>query len=207
MIEKKSRVIGAGDVYGRFTVIGTFEEEKRMYAKVQCSCGSPQRYVRTDGLRNGASQSCGCLMLEKNTTHGRWNDPIFITWRAMISRCTNPKDKRYSRYGERGITVCERWLTLENFLHDMEGSFSKGLTIDRIDNNGNYEPSNCRWSTRGQQNRNYSRNLVLHHNGKSMCAIDWALELNINPKTIYDRKSRGWSDEDTLLKPVKSSSQ
>lgn len=206
MIERESKFIKIGDICGRFTVLGTYQDSGRMYARVECSCGSPARFVRIDGIRNGTSMSCGCLRLEATTKHGMWSQPIFKVWKAMISRCTNPKDKRYNRYGQRGIKICERWMSLESFIEDMGSNYKKGLTIDRINNNGDYEPSNCKWSTRAQQNRNYSRNIILHHNGKSMCALDWALELNISPYTIYSRKKAGWSDEDSLTKPVKSSS-
>jgi hypothetical protein len=202
MLETGIETIKIGKVYGRFTVLGNFRENKRVYAKVQCSCGSPVRFVRIDGLRNGTSKSCGCLRIEATTKHGMWNHPVFHAWTKMINRCSNPKDKRYNCYGGRGIKVCERWTVLKNFVQDMSDTYKPGLTIDRINNDGDYEPENCRWATVAQQNRNYRRNVVLHHNGESMCAIDWALKLNINPKNIYERKKAGWSDEDALTRPV-----
>jgi hypothetical protein len=202
MIETIVETIRQGDVYGRFTVLGTFRENKRIYAKVQCSCGSPIRYVRTDTLRDNTSKSCGCLQIEACTTHGMWKDPIFKAWKNMISRCSDPRNKRYYCYGGQGIKVCERWTVLENFVQDMSDTYKPGLTIDRIDNDGDYEPTNCRWATTAQQNRNYRRNVVLHYNGESMCVVDWALKLNINPKTVYDRIKAGWSDEDALTRPV-----
>lgn len=203
MIEFKSKTLNIGDVYGRLTILGTYKDEGRFYARVECSCGSPAKFVRADGIRSGACKSCGCLQIESTTKHGEWNNPLFKVWKGMISRCTNQDDKRYNRYGGRGVSVCDKWLDVHQFINDMKHSYIKGMTIDRIDNNGNYEPSNCKWSTRYQQNRNYSRNIILHHNGKSMCAIDWALELNISPYTIYSRKRAGWSDALTLTKPSK----
>jgi hypothetical protein len=207
MIEIKSKAISIGDVYGRFTVLGVFkdsEKPKHTLTKVQCSCGSPARYVRTDTIKNGTSKSCGCLQKESTTKHGRWKHPLFKVWKSMVSRCTNETDRKYRRYGGRGITICERWQDLECFIEDMEPTYKQGMTIDRINNDGPYSKENCRWATKSQQNRNYSRNVILEHNGKRMCAADWAIELNISPFLLYDRLSRGWSAHDALTKPIQS---
>lgn len=207
MIEAISKVAKTGDVYGRYTVLGIYRDpalKKRTLAHVQCSCGTPPRYVRIDNLRDGTSQSCGCARIEAVKKHGLWNDPLFKVWKAMLSRCTNPKDKRFSRYGGRGISVCERWINVHNFIEDMKPAYAKGMTLDREDNNGNYEPNNCRWATRKEQNRNYSRNVILEHDGKRFCAADWAPLVNIPAPVIYDRIARGWSATRTLTTPVKS---
>ena len=207
MIETKSRVVSKGDIQGRFTVLGVYKNPdvvKHLFAHVQCACGSPPRYVRIDGLCNGTSQSCGCLQKESVTKHGAWGKPLFVIWRAMHNRCTNPKDKRYPRYGGRGIAVCERWHDVHNFMADMTEGYEKGLQLDRIDNDGQYEPGNCKWSTTKQQTRNYSRNVVLEHAGKRMCVIDWSIEVGISAKVIYERVAAGWSAKDALTKPPNS---
>lgn len=208
MIESTSKVAKAGDRFGRYTVLGIYIDpsaEKHRFARVQCDCGSPPRYSRIDGLTSGKAQSCGCLHKERVTKHGEWNNPLFGIWKGMVNRCTNPVDKRYSRYGGRGINVCERWLDIHNFISDMSEGYEKGLQIDRKDNNGNYEPSNCQWATTKQQTRNYSRNVIIEHDGKKLCAVDWALEVNIPAKTICERIRNGWSRTKALTVPVKRS--
>ena len=204
MIETSSKVIKTGDKYGRYSVLGIFKEEEKYpkYARVQCECGSPVRYVPVDTLRSGTSKSCGCLQKEIVTKHGAWNNPLFNVWKNMISRCTKPNDKRYARYGGRGIKVCDRWLDVTNFIADMAIGYEKGLQINRKDNDGNYSNENCEWATTKAQTRNYSRNVVIEHNGKILCVVDWAIKTGIPAKTIYDRISHGWSPIDAITKPV-----
>lgn len=203
MIETKSRLVAVGDVFGRYVVLGIFREQgsRHTYARVQCSCGSPPRYSRLDGLRNGKAQSCGCLHREVVTKHGAWNTPLFKVWKTMVDRCTNPKNHKYERYGQRGISVCKEWLDYHTFAKDMSHDYKDGLTIDRIDNDGNYEPGNCRWSTTKQQNRNYSRNLILEHDGKRMCVVDWAAEIGVPASALYYRVQAGWSVKRILTTP------
>ena len=206
MIEATSKVAKQGDRFGRYIVLGIYidpEIKKHRFARVQCDCGSPPRYSRVDGLVSGAAQSCGCIHKEVITKHGEWNNPLFKVWKGIISRCTNPADKRYARYGGRGVKVCERWLDMHNFISDMSKGYQKGLQIDRKNNDGNYEPSNCQWATTKQQTRNYSRNVVLEHNGMKMCVVDWAVETGIDAKVLYDRVARGWSASRCLTQPVK----
>jgi len=189
LITSESSVISIGDKYGRYTVLGVFKKADgyQKYAQVQCSCGSDPRYVQIGTLRNGESQSCGCLHKERVTKHGLWNRPLFVVWNHMIARCTKPKDKRFARYGGRGIYVCDRWLDPANFFADMEASYQDGLTLDRIDNDGPYSPENCRWATRAVQNRNYSRNVLVTYNNETKCLKEWAEVLNINYGTLWDR--------------------
>jgi len=204
MIETSSSVIKTGDKYGRYTILGIFKEEGKYpkYARCQCDCGSPVRYVKVDALRSGESKSCGCLHKEIVTKHGAWNTPLFNVWTGMIRRCTNPNDKKYPRYGGRGIKVCDRWLNVNNFIADMTAGYKKGLQINRIDNDGNYTKDNCEWATTKAQTRNYSRNVIIEHIGKKLCVVDWAIETGIPAKTIYDRISHGWSPIDAITKPV-----
>jgi hypothetical protein len=124
--------------------------------------------------------------------------PTYNVWRAMRQRCLNPKKRLYHNYGGRGITVCERWNSFANFASDM-GPCPPGHTLDRIDNDGPYEPSNCRWATRSQQQRNRRNVRPLTFQGRTMLISDWAKELGIDSNTIQARiDNYGWSVERAL---------
>jgi hypothetical protein len=189
LIDAESTVMKPGDVYGRYTVLGISRVKGgyQKYAHVQCSCGSDARYVQIGQLRNGDSQSCGCLHKERVTKHGMWQHPLFNVWKNMRGRCHDIKNKRFKNYGGRGISICDSWENLENFIADMAATYQPGLTIDRIDNDGPYSPENCRWATRFQQNRNYSRNRFYTHDGRTMCLKEWSEALGINYGTLHDR--------------------
>jgi hypothetical protein len=171
-----SNTIKAGQKYGRLTVISThcIEGTYRYMAYCQCDCGSKPLYIRIDALRcseskSGGAKSCGCLQRERVTTHGAWGHPIFHIWSAMMRRCYNPKDSRYSEYGGRGITVCDEWHDVNKFIDDMFPYFQQGLQIDRKDNYKGYSPDNCRWATRTQQARNKRTNVRITYRGETHC--------------------------------------
>jgi hypothetical protein len=115
-------------------------------------------------------------------------------WQGMLRRCKNPKDFAYHNYGQRGITVCDRWKDINFFIEDMYPSYSVGLELDRIDVNGNYEPSNCRWVTRKQNMNNMRRNRIVEYKGIKKTVSEWSDELNISYKTLLSRLNR-WSVE------------
>lgn len=124
------------------------------------------------------------------------------SWNSMIRRCKYPSMEDYGRYGGKGIRVCERWESFQNFLDDM-GNRPRGKTLDRIDNDGHYEPHNCRWATLSQQVRNSRKARYITHGGRTMTIGDWSVSLGINRQTIQMRLDRyGWSAEKALTTEV-----
>lgn len=137
------------------------------------------------------------------TTHGHSRTPEYNVWQLMMQRCFNPKNKRYIRYGARGITVCESWQYFPNFIADMGKRPSDGHSIERKNNNGNYEPGNCYWATRTEQDNNTSKSRFLDHDGKRLTVKQWSDLLGIGEKTIQSRVDHyGWSVSDALTRPV-----
>ena len=129
-------------------------KQKARYGLFKCFCGNEFEVI-VYTVRNGHTKSCGCLRNNVHKiTHGLTKHRLFEIWRNMMSRCYNHKNKHYKDYGGREITVCERWHSIENFIDDVFPTFEEGLTLDRINVDGNYEPSNCRWATRNIQARN-----------------------------------------------------
>lgn len=130
---------------------------------------------------------------------GATRPPEYHVWAQMIARCENPNYKCWNNYGGRGIQVCERWRTsFSSFLEDMGQRPTSGHQLDRINNNGDYCPENCRWATRIENNANKRDNHVLTVGGTSMCIAEWARELGLRPGQIHNRLRRGWSVEDAL---------
>jgi hypothetical protein len=126
-------------------------KEKRRYGLYKCPLCMSDFKTITSSVKSGQTKSCGC---NKNKKHGLYHHPLFKKWKNMIHRTTSKKHDSYVNYTLRGITVCDRWLDVANFIEDMYPTYRDGLSLDRIDNNGNYEPSNCRWTTFEVQSRN-----------------------------------------------------
>lgn len=174
----------------------------------QCDCGK-ETFVVGYKIRNGLTKSCGCIKKEKmsaglNRSHGMTNSPEYETWCSMIKRCQNENDSNYHRYGGRGISVCKEWLSFDNFLSDM-GSRPTNTSIDRIDVNGNYEPSNCRWSTQKEQGNNRRNNRLINFNGQEKTLSEWACQTGIGVRTLWYRLNSGWSIDIALTAPVNRS--
>ena len=152
----------AGQRFGRLSALSAWRRGRDIAWRCKCDCGA-ETFVITERLQSGETRSCGCLAREllrtRKTTHGMSKSDEHRCWRGMKKRCLNENFRFYYRYGGRDITICDRWLhSFENFFADMGVRPSKLHSIDRIDNNGNYEPSNCRWVTQEQQCQNKSSN-------------------------------------------------
>ncbi len=196
-----------GHVYGRLTIVGDAPSrgDKRRYVRCLCSCGN-EKIADLQNLRAGWTSSCGCWHDESPAllfrTHGRSKTPEYGIWSQMKNRCTKPKVRDYPRYGGRGITVCERWLhSFENFIADVGARPSPAHTIDRINNDGNYEPGNVRWVTGVAQNQNKSSVHLLTYNGETLCQQEWARRFGLPRETIATRLRKGWSVEKALTTP------
>jgi hypothetical protein len=133
-------------------------------------------------------------------THGGSKTQLYLIWNTMLNRCRNPKVKEFKNYGARGIDVCPRWWKFENFKVDM-GDRPFGTTLERADNQGNYDPRNCYWATRASQARNKRNNRVITYKGRSQILQDWANDLGINAAALHHRLASGWSIEKALTTP------
>lgn len=172
----------------------------------KCDCGNESKHPGI-ALRSGHVKSCGCLKIDTlksgtNTKHGMGRTPTYATWSGMKTRCYNTQNDAYKSYGERGITVCDRWLeSFSAFLNDM-GERPKGKSLDRINNDGPYSPENCRWATRTQQSNNTRRNVRILFNGREMTVSEWAKSLGVSREMLANRLSRGWPISRTFTEPA-----
>jgi hypothetical protein len=201
-----------GLTFGRLTALDFIRRGNDRVWRCKCECGS-EHWTVTGNLTSGDTKSCGCRPRQKETrprrlkTHGEARHDGSMTrtyriWRKMLARCRNHNQRGFDRYGGRGITVCSAWTNYEQFRNDM-GECPPGMEIERIDNDGNYEPSNCRWATRKEQTRNTSTNRLLTLNGVTKCVSEWAETVGVSRNTLNARLSYGWSDERTLTEPVR----
>ena len=169
----------------------------------RCNCGKEIIAINSN-LTRGNTKSCGCIgskkIIERNTTHGCYATPLYSVWRSMKERCFTASCSAYSDYGGRGITICEEWKS--DFLAfrewAMSGGFAEGLTIDRIDNNGNYEPENCRWVTQIVQANNKRNNRYITVGGITSSLADTCRAYNASYKKVWKRLRRGWEIEKAL---------
>ncbi len=193
-----------GERFGALTVLSYAGwEKKHALWRCRCDCGNIST-VRLNNLRNGHTQSCGCQGANatigvRSRTHG--HTPVgeatatYRTWQRMKCRCYNTHHDRYELYGGRGIRVCDRWRnSFENFLSDM-GERPEGHSLDRINPNGNYEPSNCRWATHQEQMRNTRVSVMVTYQGKRLSMRDAAELAGIPHDRAYLRKKRGWPED------------
>lgn len=219
MKKKSPPRINIGERYGRWEVLDVERVGNYYQGICQCDCGNTGS-IRQDTLLNGQSSSCGCYSKEVAANRLRIDDRsshrLYHVWQSMNRRCGNPKSKDYKYYGGRGITVCSEWHRdnpegFWNFVDDMSNSFIEGLELDRIDNEGHYSVSNCKWSTRSEQVIN-SRTLDnkigevrwLNDGEETLHLAAMAKKYNLNPKLLQDRIGKmGLSLTDAINLPVK----
>ena len=187
-----------GKTFGRLTVIGYVGRNQfdHFLWLCRCECGG-EKVATTSSLNNGRTVACGCYNASK--THGMSNTPEYKAWRQMINRCTKPHNHAYPQYGGRGIKICSRWLeSFENFYADMGPRPNDKHSLDRINNDGNYEPHNCRWAVSFDQMNNRRNCHYLTFNGQTLTIKQWAMKMGIGDTTIHQRLKLGWSVERAL---------
>lgn len=183
-----ARTIKIGQRFGEWTVLGyhSIVSGKTRWL-CQCKCGK-ESAVLQQTLIKGSSLSCGC---DKDHHGHTRNNPEYASWQCMRSRCLNPNNTNYYLYGGRGIKICDRWMRYSNFLSDM-GRAPKGKnTIDRVNPDGNYEPSNCRWASIKEQLRNRRNTIRVEFNGQIKSLSDWCDELGLEYNIIHHRQRFG----------------
>lgn len=208
--------IGAGTIIGKLTLLEKIEDGKtpsRSNWKCLCECGN----IGTFNIKNilkGIRQSCGCLIIENSgrRIHGQASrrtgeTPEYKTWMNMLARCSDSeglkKRKEYKNYIGRGITVCDRWKSsFQNFFDDMGRKPSSKHSIDRINNDGNYEPSNCRWATSVQQGNNRRFNKLIKINDQVKTLEEWSRDFNIKSSVARKRIESGWPIKEAFLTPI-----
>lgn len=202
-----------GNKYGRLTVVeylGVINGNSKVLCR--CECGN-ERSVRVAELKNGHTKSCGCFQKEVASTrikrHGEAKTRLYRIWTKIKDRCYNERNDRYESYGGRNITVCDEWRNnYESFRNwALNNGYKDGLSIDRIDVNGNYEPSNCRWATVAEQNRNKRNNHYLTYKGETLPIVGWAERTGIKPSTLYARLDYGWDVGRAITTPVQKRQQ
>lgn len=193
-----------GQRFGRLLVLSySHTEKKASFWNCRCDCGklvTPRR----GGLMSGDNISCGCYTKERLTTHGMEGTRFYRAWRGMIARCNDKNRDSYNRYGGRGIKVCDEWLhSFETFRDDMQEGYTDKLQLDRIDTDGNYEKSNCKWSTPKENSNNKSNNRYITIEGETLTLTQWCRRYNANYFNVWALIDRGHEPQEALAKHSK----
>lgn len=199
-----------GEKYGKVLILDAKWDKKEQKTKVlgRCDCGSEKWWNNAHDLFSGKVISCGChvskITADRNRSHDMSNSAIYKAWAGMKTRATNHKCSYAKDYSLRGITLCERWMKFEEFFKDMGESFREGLTLERVDVNGNYCPENCCWIPASEQPFNQRRSRFLEIDGVRKNITKWAREVGISHKLIDSRIKRGWSEKDAVFTPARN---
>jgi hypothetical protein len=201
MAGKKANLMGKR--FGILTVVGEAESDIGNNAMwlCRCDCGTV-KVIRALSLKSGETSSCGCR--QGKYRHGMSKTRLHRIWCHMVARCQCKTDAAYDDYGGRGISICSEWRDSFETFRDwaLKNGYSKNLTIDRKDNNGDYCAENCKWSTPKEQSNNRRSNIFFEHDGKRMTVTEWVQELGLNRGTVFDRIRRGWPVEQAILIPI-----
>lgn len=200
-----------GKKFGRLTVVELDRYDPKSHStkwKCVCDCGK-EKTVLASCLKSGNTTSCGCYDLEQKSKrswkHGIGNENrLYRIWGGMKSRCYSTADRNYKRYGGRGIKVCKEWLSDFTVFQSwaLSHGYQDSLSIDRIDNDGDYTPDNCRWATKKVQSNNRRTNVYITYNGETHTLAEWADITGIKELTLAQRKRFGWSDSECIEVPV-----
>lgn len=211
-IEKHKSYIGKK--FNSLTILDVEVSDKRVRYRFvcKCDCGNTT-IVRTGRVINGYTKTCGCRNKGYNYHDAdqlsiKYRN-IYSIWNTMRHRCYDPKNHKFKNYGARGIVVCDEWkYKFEPFLTwALQNGYKKGLTIDRINNDGNYEPSNCRWANPTTQARNKTTNKLVTYKGETKCVAQWCDDLNISYDTVRARIRLGWSADKAFETPISRSNK
>lgn len=194
--------------FGKLTAVKILGKTKdcHMLWFCKCECGGTKN-VASNVLRRGDVQSCGCIKNKHKITHNLSRNKIYGVWHCMISRCENKNDKSYKHYGYRGIKVCDEWHDITTFYEwAIKNNYQKGLMIERIDNDSDYKPSNCKFSDYLEQANNKRSNLIIFYDGEYYTLANICRKLDLKYSTVRDRIKRyGYSELEALTKPTKQS--
>lgn len=199
----KPTEISIGAKYNAWIVVGSSDKTNsggNTFWECRCKCGSI-KHIAAHSVVSGKSQSCGCYRRRKgqNKKHGLRNHPLYGIWRGIKYRCLTSTAHNYADYGGRGIKICDRWMSVENFYNDVIYGYEKGLQLGRIDNDGDYEPGNCQWETPLINVNNRRNTVYVTFDGRTHTPAQWSKELQCKADTIRNRMRKGWSDYEALF--------
>lgn len=198
-----------GKKFGRLTVIKRVENTKNNKTQwlCKCDCGN---YIKVQSylLTHNYTKSCGCIAIEKlkkrSITHGLSKSKIYAVYCTIKARCNNPNNNVYQYYGAKGVKLCSEWLNFENFYNwAINNGYKEGLSIDRINVNGDYEPSNCRWATKEEQSNNRSNNHLITYNNQIHTISEWSKITGLTKSAIQYRLSKKWDIEKIFTTPLR----
>jgi hypothetical protein len=191
-----------GQVFNKLTVINYDKNDGKWRCK--CECGNYHN-VTSSALKSGSTKSCGCWGVDSRYKHHLTGTRIYRIYSGMKSRCYNKNNHAYSWYGGRGIYVCKEWLSDPFCFYEwaISNGYGKNLSIDRVDNNREYSPSNCKWSTEKEQGENRRSNRYITINGETKLSLEWSKIFGINQSAICKRMNRGWDEVSAVIMPLR----